>query len=60
MGDHKLPAMPIRSPADLRMRSKHRYGSPNLDQRGARGCWGVCEKKLNNALEILERLVRID
>ena len=60
VGDHQLAAMRIHPAADLRMRGEHRHGGPDLGERGAGGFRGSREKKLDDPIEVRERLARID
>lgn len=58
--DDKLPPMHIHPSSNVRMRCEYRNGRPDLGQRGTCGFRRGCKKKLDDPVEIFERLVRID
>ncbi len=60
VGDHQLAAQAVGSPPDLRMLRKDGYRGLDLFERRAGGVRRPGEQEIDDSIEILERLGRID
>ena len=60
MGNYEFPAMQVHAPADLRVACKHGYRRANLFQGAVGGVRRGVQQKVDDSIEIVERLRRID